>query len=320
MKAIRVHEFGGPEKLVLEDVPDPKPGPGEVLVDVHAAGVNPFETYMRAGTYAIKPQLPWTPGVDGGGVVAAVGDGVTSWKKGDRVFIAGSLTGTYAEKSLSKASQLHRLPETASFEQGAAIGVPYATAYYGVVYKGRGQKGEIILVHGASGGTGLAAVQIAKSIGMTVIGTASTDNGRKLILDQGAAHALDHSSPAMKDELLKITGGKGVNLVIEMLANKNLANDLAMIATRGRIVIIGSRGNIEITPRDIMAKEAEVLGFTLWAVPESDLASIYTAIDKGLASGALKPVIDEAIPLAEAQSAHEAILAPGTFGKVILKP
>jgi NADPH2:quinone reductase len=317
MKVIRVHEFGGPEKLVLEEVPDPKPSVGEVLVDVHATGVNPFETLMLAGTYAIKPQLPWTPGVDGAGTVAAVGDGVTTVKKGDRVYIAGSVSGTYAEKSVSKATKVRRLPEHVSFEQGAAIGVPYATAYRGVVHLAKGQKGETILIHGASGGTGLAAVQIAKSIGMSVIGTASTDKGRELVLASGAAHALGHSA---KDELLKITNNKGANVIIEMLANKNLANDLAMIAFQGRIVIIGSRGTIEINPRDFMIKEANVTGFTLWNVPETDLASIHDAIVKGLESGAFKPVIDEVIPLAEAQRAYEAILAPGTFGKIVMKP
>jgi NADPH:quinone reductase len=317
MKAIRVHEFGGPEKLVLDEVPDPKPGAGEVLVEVKSAGVNPFETMMRAGTYAIKPELPWTPGVDAAGVVAAVGDGVTAFKVGDRVYVAGSRTGTYAEKCVSNATQLRPLPNKVTFEQGAALGVPYATAYRGLMHEAKSKKGETILIHGASGGTGLAAVQIAKSLGMTVIGTASTDKGRELVRASGADHALPHSA---KDEIMKITGGKGVNVIIEMLANKNLATDLSMVAFQGRIIIIGSRGLIEINPRDLMVNEAELTGFTLWKVPEADLASIHDEIVKGLQSGALKPVIDEVIPLAEAQRAHEAILAPGTFGKVVLKP
>jgi NADPH:quinone reductase len=317
MKAIRVREFGGPEKLVLEEVPDPKPGAGEVLVSLRSIGVNPFESYMRSGTYAIKPELPFTPGNDGAGMVETLGEGVTQFKKGDRVYVAGTSTGTYAEKAVSKATQLRHLPENVSFEQGAAVGVPYATAYRAVMHKAKSQKGESILIHGASGGTGLAAVQIAKSIGMTVIGTASTDKGRELVKSNGADHALPHSA---KDEIMAITGGKGVNVIIEMLANKNLATDLSMIAFQGRIVIIGSRGNIELNPRDFMATEATASGFTLWKVPEADLASIHDEIVKGLESGAYKPVIDESIPLAEAQRAHEAILAPGTFGKVLLKP
>jgi NADPH:quinone reductase len=320
MKAIRVHEFGGPEKLIYEDVPDPKPSAGEVVVDVHAAGVNPVDTYIRTGTYPIKPQLPYTPGADGAGIVRSVGQGVTSIKTGDRVYIAGSLSGTYAQQSLSKVSQIHPLTPKASFEQGAAIGVPYATAYRGIFHKAKGQKGETILVHGASGGTGLAAVQLAKSIGMTVIGTASTERGRKLVLDNGASHALDHSNPNMKDELLKLTNGTGVNVIIEMLANKNLVTDFAMIAKHGRIVIIGNRGSIEINPRDGMSKDAEIYPFTLFNATEAELASIHADLVAKLENGQIKPVIDEQIPLAEARRAHEAVLAPGTFGKIVLKP
>jgi NADPH:quinone reductase len=319
MKAIRVHDFGGPEKLVLEEVADLTPGAGEVVVDVRASGVNPVDTYIRTGTYAMKPQLPYTPGLDGAGIVKAVGDGVTSVKRGDRVYIAGSLTGTYSQQSRSKSSQVHRLPEKFSFEQGAAMGVPYATAYRGVVHKAKGQRGETILVHGASGGTGLAAVQIARSIGMSVIGTASTETGRKLILANGAAHALDHSNPDMKEQLLKLTEGRGVNVIIEMLANKNLVADFAMIALHGRIVIIGNRGSIEINPRDGMAKDAEIYPFTLFNATPEELASIHQALVAGLESGAFNPVIDEEFPLAEARRAHETILAPGTHGKIVLK-
>lgn len=319
MKAIRVHEFGGPEKLQYEDVPDLKPGAGEVVVEVRSTGVNPVDTYIRTGTYPVKPQLPYTPGADGAGVVMAVGDGVKKVKKGDRVYIAGSLSGTYAQQSLSKEAQVHPLPDKVTFEQGAAIGVPYATAYRGVVHKARAKQGETILVHGASGGTGLAAVQIAKSLGLTVIGTASTDKGRKLVLANGAAHALDHSSPTMKDDLLKLTGGQGVNIIIEMLANKNLVTDFAMIAKHGRIVIIGNRGSIEINPRDGMSKDAEIYPFTLFNATPEDLATIHAAIVKGLESGAFHPAIDEIIPLAEARRAHETVLAPGTYGKIVMK-
>jgi NADPH2:quinone reductase len=320
MKAIRVHEFGGPEKLVLEEVPDLTPGAGEVVVDVHAAGVNPVDTYIRTGTYAMKPQLPYTPGADGAGIVRSTGQGVTTVKPGDRVYIAGSLTGTYAQQSLSKAAQVHPLTPKASFEQGAAIGVPYGTAYRGVFHKAKGKKGETILVHGASGGTGLAAVQLAKSIGMNVIGTASTEKGRKLVRDNGASHALDHSAPDMKEQLLKLTNGAGVDVIIEMLANKNLVADFAMIAKHGRIVIIGNRGSIEINPRDGMAKDAEIYPFTLFNATPEELASIHADLVAKLANGDIKPVIDEQIPLADARRAHEAVLAPGSFGKIVLKP
>ncbi|MBV9073063.1 MAG: NADPH:quinone reductase, partial [Acidobacteria bacterium] len=195
MKAIRVHQFGGPEQLKLENVPDPEPEPEQAVVKVHAAGVNPFETYMRTGTYAIKPQLPYTPGADGAGVVLKVGAGVAKFKAGDRVYIAGSVSGTYAEQALCTHSQLHPLPAKVSFEQGAAMGVPYATAYRALFQKANALPGEIVLVHGASGGVGLAAVQLARAHGMTVIGTAGTSEGRELVKQNGAHHVLDHSQP-----------------------------------------------------------------------------------------------------------------------------
>src|SRR5437016_552126 len=156
MRAIRVHQFGGPEQLKLEDVPELRAGPGQVLVKIHAAGVNPFDTYIRTGTYAIKPQLPYTPGADAAGVVASVGDEVKRVKAGDRLYCAGTLTGAYAEQALCLESQVHPLPSNVSFQQGAAVGVPYATAYRALFQRARALPAETVLVHGASGGVGLA--------------------------------------------------------------------------------------------------------------------------------------------------------------------
>src|SRR5690242_14970623 len=154
MKAIRVNAFGGPEVLRLQDMPTPKPGPSEVLVRIHATGVNPVETYIRAGTYARLPELPYTPGNDGAGAVEQVGSDVTEFKPGDRVYTAGSISGTYAEFALCKKQQLHPLPANVSFAQGAAMGTPYATAYRGLFQRGHAKPGETVLVHGASGGVG----------------------------------------------------------------------------------------------------------------------------------------------------------------------
>ena len=181
MKAIRVHEFGGPEVLKLENVPDLKPGAGQVVVRIHAVGVNPVETYIRTGTYASKPNLPYTPGSDAGGVVLSVGEGVTRVKAGERVYIAGSLSGTYAEQALCNEGQVHRLPDNVSFEQGAALGVPYGTAYRGLYLRGEAKAAETVLVHGASGGVGTAAVQIARAAGLVVIGTAGSERGMQLV-------------------------------------------------------------------------------------------------------------------------------------------
>src|SRR6202158_4625112 len=162
MKAIRVHEFGGPEVLKLEETPTPKPDAGQVLVKVHAAGVNPYDTYMRAGTYAIKPPLPYTPGSDAAGVVEAVGDGVKKVKPGDRVYTAKTLSGAYAEYALALEEQVHPLPEKISFGQGAGVWVPYGTAYYAFHHSAEARASETVLVHGASGGGGRAAVQMGR--------------------------------------------------------------------------------------------------------------------------------------------------------------
>src|SRR6202048_1893552 len=164
MKVIRVQEFGGPEVLKLQEAPTPKPGPGEVLVRVHAAGVNPYDTYMRNGTYAVKPPLPYTPGSDAAGVVEAVGEGVTKVKPGARVYTAKTLTGAYAEYALALESQVHPLPPNISFAQGAGVWVPYGTAYHALNQRTKARAGETLLVHGASGGVGLAAVQIARAM------------------------------------------------------------------------------------------------------------------------------------------------------------
>jgi NADPH2:quinone reductase len=160
MKAILVHQFGGPEVLKFEEVPTPKPGAGQVLVRIRTAGVNPYDTYMRAGTYAIKPPLPYTPGSDGAGVVEAIGEGVKKVKPGDRVYTAKTVTGAYAEYALTLEEQVHALPEKISFGQGAGVWVPYGTAYHALHHSAQARASETVLVHGASGGVGIAAVQM----------------------------------------------------------------------------------------------------------------------------------------------------------------
>jgi NADPH2:quinone reductase len=319
VKAIRVHEFGGPEVLKLEDVTDPRPGPGQVLVQVRAVGVNPVETYVRTGTYAIKPALPYTPGADAAGVVAGVGEDVTRVSAGDRVYASGSLTGTYAEKTLCAEAQVHPLPAKVSFEQGAAMGVAYGTAYRGVFQRGGGKPGEAVLVHGASGGVGTAALQLARAAGMVVTGTAGSDAGLALVKEQGALHAVNHTATGYLDELMKLTSGRGYDLILEMLANKNLANDLGLLAKKGRVVVIGNRGTIEINPRDAMSREADIRGLTLFATTEQESKEMRAALGAGLDNGTLRPVVGQKIPLAEAARAHVEIMKNSpTLGKIVL--
>jgi NADPH2:quinone reductase len=324
MKAIRVHQFGDPSVMKLEDSPDPAAGPGQVLVTIKAAGVNPVDTYIRAGTYATLPALPYTPGADGAGVVEAVGNGVHDFARGDRVYIGGTVAGrafgAYAGMASCTPDQVHRLPKGVSFTQGAGINVPYATAWRALFEKGRAQPSETVLVHGASGAVGVAAVQIASAAGLRVLGTAGTDRGRALAKEQGADEVFDHTSAEYQKQIMANTDGKGVDLVVEMLANVNLVRDLEMLAMRGRVVIIGNRGAIEINPRSIMAKDAIVTGFTSWNATPKELATAHAAIIAGMERCGFKPEVGGEMPLADAPKAHEAVMKPGAYGKIVLIP
>lgn len=320
MKAIRVHAFGAPEVMQLEEVPDPTPGPGEIVVRIYAAGVNPVDTYIRSGAYPSKPGLPYTPGMDGAGVVEAVGSGVRDIAAGDKVYTAGSLSGTYAEKALCSQTQVHRLPEHVSFAQGASIFVPYGAAYYALFYRAHALPGETVLVHGASGGVGTAAVQLARSAGMRVIGTSSTEKGRALVREQGAHHVLDHSDPRHFEQILALTEGRGVEVILEMLANVNLGRDLGILAERGRVIVVGSRGTVEIDPRDTMRRNASILGMLLLSATERELYSMHAALGAGLENGTLHPVVTRELPLSEAPRAHHDIIESSALGKIVLIP
>jgi NADPH2:quinone reductase len=320
MKAVRVHEFGSPKVLRVEEVPTPQPGPGQVLVRMHAIGVNPVETYIRAGKYARLPALPYTPGNDGAGVVEQVGPDVNQFRVGDRVYTAGSITGTYAEFALCKTEQVHSLPANVSFAQGAAMGTPYATAYRALFQRAEARPGETVLVHGASGGVGTAAVQLARTRGLRVFGTAGSDEGLKLAREQGAHEVFDHRAPDHFDTIMNATGGRGVDVIVELLANVNLGKDLTILAKGGRVVIIGSRGRVEIDPRDTMQRDADVRGMVLPNTPPADLASIHAALVAGLENGTLRPVIGKEFALAEAAQAHGAVMEPGAIGKIVLVP
>jgi len=324
MKAIRVHQFGGPEVMKWEDVPDPKPAAGQVLVRLRAVGVNPVDTYIRAGSYTALATLPYIPGSDGAGIIEAVGDGVKGFRRDDLVYIyattSGNRAGAYAELAVCTPSQIRPLPQKASFTQGAAIGVPYGTAYRALFQKAQAVAGETVFIHGASGGVGIAAVQLAIARGLRVIGTAGTERGRALVTEQGAHHVLDHHAPDYLEKVTALTNGRGPDVILEMLANVNLAKDLTVVAPRGRIVIIGNRGSIEINPRAIMQRDAVVTGMMLLNVPEKDVAGIHVELAAGLANGSLKPVINQQLPLKDAPRAHELIMQPGAYGKIVLIP
>ena len=324
MKAIRAHSFGGPEVLQLETVDDPIPGPGEVVVELRAAGVNPADTYMRSGTYAILPKLPYIPGGDGGGVVSAIGPDVTEHKVGDRVFVGTALsfdlTGCYAEKVKRKASEVLSLPKGVTFAQAAAFGVSYPTAHYALFERGGARAGETVFIHGASGSVGSSAIQLAKRAGLTVIGSAGTSKGLELVRTEGADHAVNHTEQGYMNEVRRFTGGKGPELILEMLANINLAADMDVVAKFGRIIVIGNRGEITINPRVAMAKDLDIRGLVLWNATAAQVKSMMLDILAGVAEGSLRPVVGREMPLSEAAAAHIAVLEHGVSGKLVLIP
>jgi NADPH2:quinone reductase len=324
MKAIRVHSFGGPEVLRLEVVENPMPGPGEVVIDVRAAGINPADTYMRNGTYAIVPKLPYIPGGDAGGVVSAIGAGVTELSVGDPVIVGTALsfdlTGCYAEKVKRNASEVLPLPSGVSFAAGAAFGVSYTTAHYALFERGGGRAGETVFIHGASGSVGTSAIQLAKRAGLKVIGSGGSAKGLELIAKEGADLAVDHSKQGYLDDVKRVTGGKGPELILEMLANVNLTADMDLAAKYGRIVVIGNRGEITINPRVAMMKELDIRGLALWNAPPEQVKTMMKDILAGVAERAVRPVIGREMPLAEATAAHVAVLEPGAYGKIVLVP
>lgn len=319
MRAIVVREFGPPDVMKLEEVPAPSPGAGQVLVRVGAIGVNPVDTYIRSGTYARKPSLPYTPGADLGGVVEAVGPGVSRVRPGNRIY-AHAVNGACAELAVCDEWQVNPLPEHVSFAQGAAMGVPYGTAWRALFIRARARAGETVLVHGASGGVGNAAVQIARAHGLRVIGTAGTDPGLQLVREQGAHETVNHRDGDHFARILELTDGKGVDVVLEMLANVNLDRDLEVLAFNGRVIVIGSRGRVEVDPRKTMGKDAAILGMTLFNATRAELHEIHAGLAAGLENRSLNPVISRELPLADAVQAHQAVLEPGAMGKIVLLP
>ena len=307
MRAMVMTAFGGPEVLRLTDIPEPEPEHGQIRVRLYAAGVNPAEAYIRTGQYAFfKPTLPYTPGFDGAGVVDKVGEGVN--------------TGTYAEKVVCDAEAVHLLPDAVTLEQGAAVGFPGMAAYRALFQCAGLNPAERILIHGASGGVGTVAVQLARACGAFVIGTAGSPGSMELVRSIGAHIVLDHTQPGYLDTLAALTDGVGPDVILEMLADKNLENDMRMIAKHGRIVVIGSRGSLEMTPRLLMAKESVVMGMAIWHSAPEEARMAEAAVAAALRSGALRPVLGDILPLEKAAQAHEDIIARGGKpGKMLLR-
>jgi NADPH2:quinone reductase len=228
--------------------------------------------------------------------------------------------GGYGEFALCEEWQASPLPERVSFAQGAALGVPYATAWRALFIRAHARAGETVLVHGASGGVGTAAVQIARAHGLLVIGTAGTPDGVALVRAQGAHHALNHHDPDYLQQVRPLSRGRGADVVLEMLANVNLDRDLEVLARKGRVVVIGNRGRVEIDPRKTMGVDGAILGMTLFNADRDELHEIHAGLVAGLENGTLTPVVSKEMPLADAVKSHVAVLEPGAMGKIVLVP
>ncbi|KAM9379104.1 quinone oxidoreductase [Phaethornis superciliosus] len=322
MRAVRVFEFGGPEVLKLQsNVSIPIPKENQVLIKVHACGVNPVETYIRSGNYARKPALPYTPGSDVAGVIEGVGEHVTAFKKGDRVFTTGTVSGGYAEYALAAANRVFPLSDKLDFRQGASIGIPYFTAYRALLQKGHAKAGESVLVHGASGGVGIATCQIARACGLKVLGTAGTVEGMNVVLRNGAHQSFNHREANYVDKIKEYTGMEGVDVIIEMLSNINLATDLQLLSYAGRVMVVGCRGPIEINPRDTMSKESSITGVSLFLATEEEMQDCARTVLDGIEVGWLKPLVGSEYPLEKVVQAHKDIMqCSGARGKMVLLP
>ncbi len=316
MKAVVVEKYGGPEVLTVREVNKPKPKTGQVLIKFHAAGINPVDTYLRSGTQGYSPKLPWTPGLDGAGIIEAVGDGVKGMEAGTPVYTAGSLTGTYAEYGLCSPGQVFLLPGNLNWQEGASLGVPYFTAARALFTRGNIAHGKSVLVHGASGGVGSAALQLAAEYNLTLMGTAGSETGRQLVESLGAA-CFDHRDKDYIASIRKHCGG-GVDLIIEMLADKNLDNDLDLLAADGLVIVVGSRGRIEIAPRKLMNAESSITAMTVRNSTPEERLYYSSFISRGAETGRIKPPINKVFSLETAAEAHIQIMKGPHAGNLVI--
>jgi len=324
MRAIIVHRFGGPEVLEVEnDVVVPVPEDDQVLVRVVYAGVNPVETYIREGQYAKLPDLPYTPGTDAAGDVERVGKNVTTVKEGDRVFVVGSNnsnnSGSYAQFVVTDSTYVFPLHPRLSYAQGASLGVPFFTAYKALVLRAQTKPGETVLVHGASGAVGTAAVQIARAMGAMVVGTAGTKEGMDVVSQCGAHHVFNHNHKNYDKKMVEHLG-TGFDVIIEHLANINLGHDIQMINQNARVMIVGCRGSVNINPRHLMGPEANVQGVALGTTSKDQWKQMGAAIVAGVEAGWVNPVINKEYDMEQAAQVHHDIIhSKGAKGKLVLR-
>jgi NADPH:quinone reductase len=322
MKAVRVHQYGGPEVLTYEDIPVPEPKAGEARVKIEASGVNYIDTYQRTGLYRLP--TPFTLGTEGAGIVDAVGPDVSEVKKGDRVAYA-SIPGSYAEYAVVPAGRLVPIPPNIDARSAAALMLQGMTAHYLTHSTYALRKGDTALVHAAAGGVGLLLVQIAKQRGAAIIGTVSTEAKASLAKEAGADHLILYTQSDFLVEVKKITDGRGVNVVYDSVGQTTFDKSLDCLRPRGYMVLFGqSSGPVPpFDPGKLAAKGSLFLtrpSLAHYTLDRAELLERANEVFNWTASGKLKLRIEKALPLKEAAEAHRQLEGRKTTGKVILLP
>ncbi|CAI4222198.1 unnamed protein product [Auanema sp. JU1783] len=319
MRAAVINKFGPAENIeICSNVAIPKiTEPNQILIKVEASGVNPVDTYIRSGNYNKLPQLPYTPGRDGAGVVNQVGSAVTKVRPGDRVWFTLPTTGSAAEYALT-SSNVFCLPDCLTFAEGSRLGIPFMTAYRALVLRGQAKKGDKILIHGASGSVGVAAVQLANMYGMIVVGTAGSGDGLNLVKKLGAQNVFNHRSGSYVNEI-KEKYPEGFDLILEMAAHINLSHDLGLLKKNGRIGVIGCRGDVNISPRQLMSSETTIFGVMLGHSTPEEFEQMGLEITS-LLNSECKPLVSRVYALDEISKAHEHIINNDTtLGSITLE-
>lgn len=320
MKAIQITEYGGPQVLKIREVAIDKPAAGQALVRMEAAGLNFIDIYQRRGTYPVG--LPYVPGLEGAGVVEAIGEGVTNVKPGDRVAFVHE-PGSYAEQILVKAEHLIHLPKELSFEEGAAFPLQGMTAHYLLHEFRKVNEGDIVLIHAAAGGMGLLLVQWAKHLGARVIGTTSSEDKARIASEAGADEVINYSKQDFVAEVKKLTHGHGADLIIDGVGKTTFPGNLEAAALRGNIVIFGAASGPAdpISPNILMRHSLTVSGGSLfnYILTTEELMGRAKAVLEGMRNGWLNFRIDEIFPLEKAADAHQKLEGRKTSGKVLLK-
>jgi len=316
MKAVVVSEYGGPEVLINREIRIPKVEGRRVLIRLMAAGVNPVDTYMREGSNGYRPILPLTPGMAGAGIIEDVGEGVTGYGVGERVYTMGSVSGTYAEYCICSPDQIFPVPAKLGWVEAASLGVPYFTAARALFTRGDIAGSGSVLIHGASGGVGLACLQLLAGRGLRVFGTAGSKAGMDLVLRSGAEACFNHNDEKHFEEIKRASGG--IDLVVEMLANVNLNGDITTLAQGARIVVVGSRGKIDFSPRDLMSGEYTLTGLRITRASPEERASYAKLIEDGAERGKVRPLIRAEFALEDAYRAHRELMESPSAGGMAL--